>query len=403
MEPTAINSILKDRKIVYLTTDADFHVTARYGDRDMLRQISAEEKTGGPVWASVPELVGCEAALKDVLAGTLPRFELAWVNRDRPTGETLYFDLVVLPLADASGPGSGLVVILQDVSDTAKVNQLLAQSRNDLRLLQRTLLEKNEALAAANSELEHLSSLKTLFVSIAAHELRTPLTSIIGYLEMVLDGVYGPLTANQRHGLEVASRGATRVKNITDKLLMATRIETGNIETFPQRIDLPKLVNQVLTEFELQVAAKGQQLAMTAAGNLPPALCDLNLTCQVIANLVSNAVKYTPPGGEISVLVEQSSEGRYLQLVVADNGPGISAEGQRQLFKRFSRIGDGLYTKTEGTGLGLYITRSLVEIMNGRVWVDSEPGRGSRFFVAIPVANDPRQRAAHLPAPDNPI
>lgn len=387
MASPAIESILQDRRIVYFNVNPKLHVTACHGAVRLLQRIFTGTVLQESLLQIVPELIGCEDVLQEVLGGTLPRFELAWINRDIPEEGTLYLNLVVLPQVDEFGQNSGLIVIIQEVSDIGQISQELAQRRNELRLLQQDLQAKNEALAAANAELENLSNLKTLFVSIAAHELRSPLTSISGYLELVLENLYGPLNQNQRHALEVAEHSVNRLKTITDNLLVATRIEAGQLEVFLQPANLTELVNRVAAEFEPQIAAKSQSLTIHSTSEQPMILCDSSLVNQIIANLMSNAIKYTPIGGEISMSVAESQgDAGYLQLAIADNGVGISAADLPQLFEQFSRTQTARLARTEGAGLGLYITRSLAEALCGRVWVESELNQGSTFFVTFPIA-----------------
>jgi Amt family ammonium transporter len=270
-----------------------------------------------------------------------------------------------------------------------RLEQQVTQHRNELRLLRDQLAKQNLELAATNAELRRLDQLKSEFVSVAAHELRSPLTSIIGYVEILLDEDTDPLTDQQRDFLHVVQRGAHRLQSITNNLLDVTRIETGRVELWLEPTDLPALMESAASEFGPQLEAKAQRLTLRAVPGLPPALCDQVRAAQIISNLLSNANKYTPEGGLIVVSVTQAQEPGFLQVSVADNGVGISPEDAEKLFTRFFRAESARLSRATGAGLGLHITRSLVEQHGGRIWVESEPDHGSTFYVTFPIADIP--------------
>jgi signal transduction histidine kinase len=248
------------------------------------------------------------------------------------------------------------------------------------------LIQQNLDLAAANAELRRLDDLKSQFVSVAAHELRRPLSPIIGYVELLLEEEVGPLGDDQREYLEIVQRGARRLVDLTNNLLDVTRIEAERVELVLQPKDLPALVEIVAIEWEPQLEAKAQRLTLRASPGLPPVWCDETRAAQIISNLLSNASKYTPDGGSITIGVTSADEDGFLQLFVADNGVGISPEDQDKLFTRFFRAGSARLTGAGGAGLGLYITRSLVELHGGRIWFKSELNQGSTFYVTFPLA-----------------
>jgi signal transduction histidine kinase len=383
---TPIEVILQDRKITHLFINPELTVVAFHGDIKLL-QSPSDTIIGARLLDITPELIGSEDVLVDILLGKLPRFELAWVNRDTATEKILYLNLVTLPHTDDQGTIIGLIHIVQEVTDMGFVNQQLAQNRNELRLMQTELSKKNEALATANAELQQLANLKTLFVSIAAHEFRSPLTSILGYIELLLDDTYGVLNDTQRKCLQVVERSADRLKTMTSNLLVATRIETGNIDAFLQPTNLVMLITEIAQEFQPQVNAKSQQLNIQTSPEIPFALCDADLISQVLGNLISNAVKYTQKEGLITITVFKSEDEGFLQISVADNGPGIPEAEQINLFQQFSRLKNAGNTGVEGTGLGLYIAHSLVGLHSGRIWVESEPAKGTIFHLTLPIAD----------------
>ncbi len=378
-------AILVDRRIAYVLTDRTLKVVGVHGAVEILgdgHRIAPEQ----PLPQLVPELVGSEDMLRQVLTGGLPRFELTLLNRETSTGETRYLTMVTLPWHSEADQITGLVHVVEDVTELGTLHQRLAQHRNELRLLQAELKQRNEDLQAANAELHRLDELKSIFVSVAAHELRSPLTSILGYVEVLLDEDYGALSDTQREYLETVQGGAQRLRRITSELLDVTRIEAGRVELVLQPTDLREVVRSVICEYAPQLEAKGQQLTWQADPQLPEALCDRGRATQIVGNLLSNAIKYTTDGGQIGVALSEAEEPGFLQLSVADTGAGISEDDQRKLFARFFRGESAALSGAEGAGMGLYITRSLVELHGGRIWLESTPGRGSTFCATLPIA-----------------
>jgi signal transduction histidine kinase len=385
MDASIAELVLQDRRIAYAITNRDLNVVEVRGAVETLCH-APEDCLARSLLDVVPELIGSEVVLADILRGALPRFELAWINRETARGETRYLNMVTFPQRDRTGRIRGVLHLMQDVTEMGMVDQQLAQSRNELRLLRDRLARRNLELAAANAELTRADDIKSTFVSVAAHELRSPLTSITGYVEMLLDEEYGPLSDDQRKRLELVQRSAHRLLTTTDTLLDVTRIEAGRVELVLQPRDLAALVETVVREFGPQLEARAQRLTLRASRELPPALCDEARAGQVIVNLLSNASKYTPRGGRITVSLAPGEAG-FLQVSVADTGVGIRAGDQSKLFSRFFRAESAERTGAEGAGLGLYIARSLVELHGGRIWFESEAGKGSTFYVTFPIAD----------------
>jgi signal transduction histidine kinase len=385
MSLSVADVILQDRGTAYVIADQDLQVVGAGGAVGMFGR-DRQAILGQSLLDLVPELIGCEEVLDDILSGDVPRFELDWVNRETSAGETIYLTMVALPYRDAAGAIIGIVHAMVDDTAMGAIGQQLAQGRNELRLLQGQLTRQNIELAAANAELRSLAEIKSQFVSVAAHELRTPLTSIAGYLEMLLGNEFGPLTDEQQRSLGLVSEAAHRLRSLSDKLLDMARIEAERVELVLRSVDLPALIETIVAEFRPQLDAKGQQLVLHISPALPVALCDEMRTGQIIRNLLSNASKYTPYGGVITVSLEVAEEHGFLKLWVADNGVGISPEDRSELFTPFFRAKSAALTGSSGVGLGLYITRSLVEQHGGSIWFESELGAGSTFCVTLPIA-----------------
>lgn len=386
MDQIIAELILQDRRIAYTITDRNLKVVALGGAVELFGHTSLP-RPDCTLFELIPELAGLDTVLNELLAGQLPRFELTWVNRDAAAATTLYLNIVELPLLDQTGQIVGLLHLLDDVTKTGSLRQHLTQQRNELRLLRDQLARQNLELEAAISELKQLDDLKSRFVSVAAHELRTPITSISGYLEVLLDEEISPLTPEQREYLEIVQSSAGRMLDIANNLLDVTRIEAGRIELVLQPSDLVALIQTVVNEIRPQLAGQAKQLTLIAAPDLPPALCDETRTMQIVNNLLSNAAKYTPRGSHITITVTLAEAAGFLQLAVADDGIGIPPADQGKLFSRFFRAGNVAAIEASGAGLGLYITRSLVELHGGRIWFESELNQGSTFYVTFPIAD----------------
>lgn len=379
-------NVLWDRRIAYAVTDRQLHVQQVRG---ALKALQSEDDgwLGKSLLDLVPELIGSEDALKDILAGALPRLEIPWVNRDGDGDKTTYLTLVDLPCRDATGAIVGLIHVMQDVTEGGVLEQQLMQHRNDLRLLEKAQREQNAQLLVANTELRRLDEAKSAFVSIAAHELRTPLASITGYVEMLLDGDAGPLNAAQNEYLSTIDASAQRLLRLTRDLLDVARIESGRLQLSLQTVDLRDLLAGVAAEHKPQLEARSQQIHLTSPDTVPPALVDPQRTIQVVSNLVSNASKYAPVGTMITVdLQEAGDEPGFLLVAVTDEGDGVPPEDQELLFRPFFRGASAQITGTPGTGLGLYIAKSLVELHGGHISLDTRPGLGATFAATFPIA-----------------
>lgn len=386
MDLTVAHQILQNHNISYAITGPDLTVL----EISDAAGIFAGPDFGGGVGRSLvelaPELTGNEAILADLLAGNLPHHRLNLVNRKTARGRTVYLTLLTAPCRNRNGQITGLIHSVQDVTEMGALDQQLSQGLNELRLLRDRLARQNLALEASNTNLQRLTEMKSSFVAVAAHELRSPLISIAGFVEMLLNYEGDSLDPSERREfLEIVLGSARRLLAITTNLLDLTRIETGRVELLLQPLNLTPLVKAVVAELRPQLEAKSQQLALYARPDLPPVLGDETRTMQVVGNLLSNAIRYTPPGGAITVNLAPAEEEGYLQISVADTGVGIAREDQPRLFKRFFRAASAGLTGANGTGLGLHITKLLVELHGGRIWFDSEPGQGSTFFVTLPV------------------
>lgn len=224
--------------------------------------------------------------------------------------------------------------------------------------------------------------LKSDFVSIVSHELRTPLTSIKGYLDLVLMGAAGQINKQQASFLEIAKANADRLNALVSDLLDISRIESGKAVLDLKVTSLSEIIYQVAQGLEHEFEARGLTLQVDVPANLPEILADPVRVAQILGNLLSNAYKYTQNGG---ATIRARSTSKAIQVDVSDTGIGIFKEDQEKIFGRFFRAEDNLVRQQPGTGLGLNITKSLVEMHGGRIWLESEPGKGTTFSFTLPL------------------
>ncbi|MGH2585473.1 MAG: ATP-binding protein [Dehalococcoidia bacterium] len=220
--------------------------------------------------------------------------------------------------------------------------------------------------------------MRTALVSTVSHELRSPLTAIKGYVDSLLDG--GPWDEEtQREFLQIIAASADKLAALVDNLLDAAKLEAGVLRMEMEPVRVERIAQQVLEH--RRRLAPDHALRLEVQPNLPLAEVDPVRVEQVLANLVDNAIKYSPDGGAVTVRIDG---GHDITVRVNDQGIGITPEDAERLFERFFRVENGLARSTKGVGLGLYICKSLVEGHGGRIWVESEPGRGSTFAFTLP-------------------
>lgn len=240
-----------------------------------------------------------------------------------------------------------------------------------------------ETLKVANNKLQELDKLKDEFVSLASHELRTPMTAIKGSLSTILDGYAGEVSKESREFLTAAYNENDRLIRLVNNLLNISRIEAGRFTFTIIKVDIAKLANDVVTNLQMSAKEKNLVLTCKVEGQVPMVLADKDKVQEVLINLLGNAIKFTHQGG---VNVKVALKDGMVVVSVSDTGSGIAKEDQDLLFKKFSQI-QGSYAKTTGgTGLGLYISKQIIEGLKGSVWLESEIGKGSTFFFSLPIA-----------------
>jgi signal transduction histidine kinase len=258
----------------------------------------------------------------------------------------------------------------------------------EAKVRERTMeLERlNQELKAANEQLHELDRLKSAFVSIVSHELRTPMTSIKGYVENILDGLAGGLTEKQSYYLTRVKLNTERLTRMVNDLLDLSRLEDPEKRADflrPVPMSIRDLTAEVVESFQSMARQRSIVVLVDSPASLPFIRGDRDKLHRVLTNLVGNAVKFTPTGGEVRI--ETVARGnRSLEVCVSDTGCGIPPHEHDKVFDKFFR-GASIPDEARGAGLGLAITKSLVELHGGRIWLESSPGKGSRFFFSLPI------------------
>ena len=249
---------------------------------------------------------------------------------------------------------------------------------------------EQEALATLqtqNERLLELDEMKQSFISMVSHELRTPLTSIVGYLEILREGEGGELTEDQAKFLEVMDRNASRLQKLVDDILMISRADSDRLRLDLGPADVAQLVQRAVESADPVARGKGIDLVVRVEEGLPEVTGDRRLLAQLLDNLVSNAVKFTPTGGSVTVAAARDGEG--VEVEVVDTGPGIPEDEVPRLFDRFFRASTA--GDVPGTGLGLPIAKAVVEAHGGSIGVESELGVGSTFRFVLPLSPPVRE------------
>ncbi len=262
-----------------------------------------------------------------------------------------------------------------------------------------TRLTDHAAIAISNaqlySEVQRANLAKSDFVSFVAHELKNPMTSIKGYTELLASGAVGQITEMQTNFLGTIKSNVERMSTLVSDLNDNSKIEAGRLRLEFKATQAADLVDEVIRTFKRQLEDKKQTLELSIPPKLPAMWSDRIRVGQVLTNLVSNAFKYTPEGGAIQVGVEESPNHwdpdgapRVIHLWVKDSGIGMTPEDQQKIFQKFFRSDDPKAREVPGTGLGLNITKSLVEMQGGKIWFESQYRHGTSFHFTVPVAEE---------------
>ena len=314
---------------------------------------------------------------------------------DPRTGATIPVEAISGRVVSKHGEETAVVTILHDLTEAMEKALLYEQVkrhseelREKVREATAELAEQNELLRRQAFQLEQASALKSQFLANVSHELRTPLNAIMGYTHLMLEGVSGAISAAQQDKLARVDANARHLLSVINDLLDITRIESGKMPVQVERIRLPELIDEVMTEVEPVIA--GTRLAVTRSlpEELPDIETDRQKVKQIVLNLLSNALKFTPEGS-VAIRLDHHGPAGEISIAVSDTGIGIAEENQKTIFEAFEQADSSYARRQGGTGLGLTICRRLASLLDGRIALASRLGEGSTFTLFLPANSRP--------------
>jgi PAS domain S-box-containing protein len=288
-------------------------------------------------------------------------------TRRRKDGSLVEVEIVATSMHDAAGAPIGTVSIVRDITERRRAAAAMTELITELQ--------------TANRKLEHVNQTKSDFVSMISHEFRTPLTSIRGFSELLETEELTP--EDVRAFAHTINQNAIRLTRMIGDVLDLDALEAGHREIRREPLQLNLLVRRVLDG--MQSVTEQHRLTMRLDPTLPPIRGDADLLERVLTNLVANAVKYSPVGGPITLTTAPRHND--VELTVADEGMGVPPDHRETIFSRYGRIARPEQEGIEGTGLGLPIARHILEVHNGRIWVEDNTPAGSIFHVVLPAAD----------------
>jgi PAS domain S-box-containing protein len=351
-----IENLVENAGDAVISTDVADQILTWNRAAEVIFGYNKEEAIGQSLAILLP--VNRPGELEDIknkvrLTGLLRNLE---VRRKRKDGTIIEVALAISPVKDKVDNIIGFLHLAKDITEKKRYERRLRE----------------------------LDKMKSDFVSNVSHELRTPLTAIKGSVDNMLDGITGPLNEKQGRYLSRIKSNADRLTRLINNILDLSRIEAGKIDLRPANFSVVPLAKEVAEVLRAVAAEKLISLEVTSPDDGVNAWADRDKVTQVLMNLIGNAVKFTPEHGKVTVGVERNGND-WVQVSVADTGPGIVPEEGNKIFAKFYQIAQAANQKTKGTGLGLAISKALVEMHGGKIWVESEIGRGCTVSFTLPV------------------
>jgi PAS domain S-box-containing protein len=363
----------------------------------------AEEIIGESVLKLFPPELRTEEAL---IIGRLSRGERVEhyeTTRIRKDGTRIHVSVSVSPIRDKKGEIVGAAKIARDITETKRLQEALRILNTELEEQANALevqLEESQAMGSeleeanlqledaveaarrAQQEADAANRVKTQFLATMSHELRTPLNAIIGYADLMASGVHGPLPPKYNEYLDRVRRSQRHLLDLIEGVLDFSKLEAGRMRLEMDNVNVATLFGRLEQIIEMMARDKEIRLEVRPTSDGVMARADPERCMQVLLNLVSNAIKFTPRRGEIVVSAETTSTNR-VAIAVRDSGPGISSGDQQRIFEPFVQIDDSLTRTSPGSGLGLAISRELARAMHGDLTVQSKPGSGATFTLTL--------------------
>ncbi len=351
-----IENLVENAGDAIISTDTEDRILSWNLGAEVVFGYSKEEAVGQSLAILLPP--GRSTELEEIrnkvrLTGVIRSLEVRRIRRD---GRIIDASLAVSPIRDKDDNVIGFLHLAKDVTEKKRYEQ----------------------------RLKELDKMKSDFVSSVSHELGTPLTAIKGSVDNMLDGVIGELNEKQIAYLTRIKSNADRLARLINDLLDLSRIEAGKIDLRPTNLFLVTLIKEVAESLRPVAAEKLISLDIASRDPAVMAWADRDKVTQVLMNLIGNALKFTPPHGKVTIAVGRNGD-QWVRVSVADTGPGIPTEEINKIFDKFYQIAQSGRQKTKGTGLGLTICKDLVEMQGGKIWVESESGKGSTFAFTLPA------------------
>lgn len=392
-----------------ISIDTDSLVRSWNRGAELIFGYRAEEMVGQSFAKLVPDdLIArgeVEWLAKEAMEkGFVKNYETERITRD---GRRIVVDITRTVLRDEEGNITGYSSVVKDITDRKEAEEQLAEAYERMaeverqvrqlnveleqRIAERTksleqayqdLAQRNAELERANEQLAELERMKSEFVSMVSHALRAPVTNINAAVELLMQGEASVGGDQPRELLEIVSDQSARLARLVQSILNVSRLEAGRLEIYPEELDVMGLASKVV--HHLEATTEAHWFELLAQDNLPPVWADREYTEEILVNLLSNAVKYSPSGGKI--VVEGKRGDGFVLVSVSDPGIGIPKRELKNIFEKFYRVDRRDAREAGSYGLGLYVSKRLVEAQGGHIWAESELGRGSRFIFTLPVA-----------------
>jgi len=336
----------------------------------------------------ISELAKVLGALKSVLSGKV--INNLEINQLDSKGKIISMEINAAPVR-RQGKIIAVQGIMRDITERKQMeselqerNEQLDVQNEELQSQTEELMTQQQELIEKTGEVERANQLKSEFLANMSHELRTPLNVIIGFSELMMDRVPGKINEEQRQCLSDISDSSHRLLKLVNEVLDLSRVESGKMEFKLENVALTEVVESLTRTMLPMLTPRKQSLNIEIEEGLPEVHVDEGRLEQVLLNLVTNSSKFTPDGGKLKI--EAVRNGDWCQVSVIDNGIGIKEEDQERIFEPFCWLDNPLTKEKSGTGLGLALVETIVEKYGGRIWVESEYGKGSQFTFTLPLA-----------------
>ena len=253
----------------------------------------------------------------------------------------------------------------------------------DLHEIHENLKKSQRKIKQQNIKLKKLDRIKSDFLNVTSHELRTPMSAIKGYIQMIMKQTLGETTEEQKNALNIVLRNIDRLDHLIQDILDISRLESGTLKLIPEKTNVKTMVEETVETMQSSADLKHITINAEVGDNIPEITVDKERIKQVIINIISNAIKFSPDGSIINVRSKEDKD--FILVEIQDFGRGISKDKQKKIFETFYQVDSGMDRKFGGAGLGLAISRGIVLAHGGEIWVESIVGKGSTFYFTMPI------------------